>query len=282
MNIQENRTINDVIVLGCGTSILDLTQEEKNYINQCKTVIAINKYMAFYKMSGLLPTHVYFADTHENSLMFLQHIFSVVRQEKLEGLTFILNSLTIPFSFKSQLTANLFVIKSKIRFAFWKHFLSQERLQDLKKAFYLILPSKCFYQYVIIDSWLEKMPWARNFQSPIFHYRGSLTSILNYCSIEYPNRKIYLVGNDFNGSKYFFEKELVNLPFDSSDWTTALVKKENKHFSFQNYNGTTMVDVFPFILQSLKETGNELFCTNPNSLLVKECKVPYRIWDCGL
>ena len=45
----EKRQRNYVIVLGCGESILNLTEEEKKFINSCKYVIGVNKFMAFYK-----------------------------------------------------------------------------------------------------------------------------------------------------------------------------------------------------------------------------------------
>ncbi len=85
------RDVDKVIILGSGTSILCLTDEEKAYINKCKTVIAVNKYMAFYKMIGILPTHVYFVDRHENSLKFLQYIFHVCNDDNLKDLNFILH-----------------------------------------------------------------------------------------------------------------------------------------------------------------------------------------------
>lgn len=39
MYVTENRDIDDVIILGSGESILDLTDDEISYINRCKTVI---------------------------------------------------------------------------------------------------------------------------------------------------------------------------------------------------------------------------------------------------
>ena len=80
----------DVIVLGSGCSILDLSPPEIDYINNCEVIIAINKFMAFYQKSKILQTHVYFVDAYDKSTVrFLQYIFDVCRNNKLENLTFI-------------------------------------------------------------------------------------------------------------------------------------------------------------------------------------------------
>ena len=53
MNVLSNRNIDKTVVLGCGKSILSLTQNEIDLVNHCKVVIAMNKYMAFYKKIGI-------------------------------------------------------------------------------------------------------------------------------------------------------------------------------------------------------------------------------------
>ena len=107
----------DVIVLGSGCSILDLSPPEIDYINNCEVIIAINKFMAFYQKSKILPTHVYFVDAYDKSTVrFLQYIFDVCRNNKLENLTFILNQKVMGFPLTGQrfCASNLaFYIKNK-------------------------------------------------------------------------------------------------------------------------------------------------------------------------
>ena len=90
MNVNNNRVFDKVIVLGSGTSILDLNKGEIEYINKCKKVIALNKFMAFYEKSGILPTHIYFHDFF--GLNFFKYVLKVCGQGNLNGLTIYTNS----------------------------------------------------------------------------------------------------------------------------------------------------------------------------------------------
>ncbi len=268
----EKRQRNYVIVLGCGESILNLTEEEKKFINSCKYVIGVNKFMAFYKQSGLVPNYIYFHDELENAVLMFKYILNVCRKDGLTNLTFFTN-----WHFKC-LTSTLwflFLFYLKIR-AFVKWYILRKRLWltdkvYLKMEFKRLIPPK---NSNIIGLKLEKIDdgknWAKSLYEPLFNYKGSLSSILNLCSIIAPNIDIYLVGNDFNGSKYFFQNELEKLPFDSIDFTSSIVKQKNRHMSFITTNGKKFTDKLPYILYKLKECGIELFCINPDSLLVKE------------
>ena len=276
MNVLSNRNIDRTIVLGCGKSILDLTKEEIDHVNHCKVVIAMNKYMAFYKKIGIIPTHVYFVDNHENSRRFLEYIFDVCEKDNLNGLTFIVNEAlrNLLYSSKFDLLRLIFrnsfsdFVKS-IRIICVRHFF-------LNRRHYIHTPPHSHFQFIATSDWLHGGSWAESLQEKLFHYRGSLTSILNYCTIIAPTKDIFLLGNDFNGSEYFFEEDLKSIPFDWTDWTSSLTKKENKHFSFIEHQGTKMQDCFPFILNQLNNHNTKLYCNNKNSLLVKECEVTYK------
>ena len=276
MNVLSNRDIDRTIVLGCGKSILSLTQDEIDHVNHCKIVIAMNKYMAFYKKIGIIPTHVYFVDDHENSRRFLEYIFSVCERDHLNGLTFIVNNSLKSVLYTSKINRIFLPFKNafcdlidSFRLACVRHFFLNRRHYIHK------LPHNTF-QFVSTTDWLQGGVWAESLQDKLFHYRGSLTSVLNYCSIIASAQDIFLLGNDFNGSEYFFEEDLKNIPFDWTDWTTNIIKKENKHFSFIEHQGTKMQDYFPFILRELDKRDTKLYCVNKESLLVKECGVKYQ------
>ena len=275
MNVLSNRDIDKTIVLGCGKSILSLTQDEIDHVNHCKIVIAMNKYMAFYKKMGIIPTHIYFVDNHENSRRFLEYIFDVCEKDNLNGLTFIVSKSLKSLLYFSRIKQTFLILKNSFRDLATSIRLMRAKHFFLNRRHYIHKPPHSSFQFISTTDWLHGGAWADSLQENLFHYRGSLTSVLNYCTIAAPNQDIFLLGNDFNGSEYFFEEELKNIPFDWTDWTTSTTKKENKHFSFIDYQGTKMQDYFPFILSELNKRNINLFCTNKDSLLVKECNVSY-------
>ena len=276
MNVSENRYIEKTIVLGCGRSILSLTQAEIDYVNHCKTVIAMNKYMAFYKKIGIIPTHIYFVDDHENSRKFLEYIFQTCQKDDLRGLTYIVNKTLKSVLYKSKINEIFLIIKNT-----WIDFRDSFKLCCIRHIFltrrrYIWKPSHSHFQFISTSNWIHGGSWAKSLNEALFHYRGSLTTIINYCTIIAPQKDIFLIGNDFNSSEYFFEEELKKIPFDWTDWTSSLIKKENKHFSFIDHQGTNMQDCFPFILSELDKRNTKLFCANKDSLLVKKCGVKYQ------
>ena len=268
MDVLKNRKIDKVILLGSGKSILYLTEEEKNYINRCKYVIAINKFMAFYKKAGILPTHIYFHDRHGNSFNFYRYILEICKKDSLRNLTYLTNpvfsiSPAFPFLYA-------FILRFKRKFLNKrKEYKFKEWLNIYNNKGWFKYPQKSKIINFEVTNYLKGGQWAMTLEEPIFHYRGSLTSVLNLCTIFFPGKEIFLVGTDFNQSDYFFEEEINQLDFEWKDFTHELVKKEGKHYSYQPVEGKSMDDIFPFILDSLAKTKNELYCTNSNSLLIK-------------
>jgi hypothetical protein len=282
------RDINKVVVLGAGTSINALTPAEKAYINRCKVVIAVNKFMAFYRQTSLMPTHVYFVDINANNLRMLQYVFDVCCEDKLTGLEFILNDrlyghlscTNLTRSSVRKIGAQLywhvrrFMLAPSYRHA--KDVGSYIKCKMLPTLPDLYCPPGCSYTLIRHTLWLEGGNWAKDLIHSLFHFRGSLTTVLNYISIKYPNRDVLLVGNDFDGNEYFFQKELDALEFDWTDFTTAVIKESGKHFSATEHKGTTMFDKFGDVMNYMTETGNSVYVCNKESLLHTEADVPYR------
>ena len=280
MNVTKNRTIDDVILLGSGMSILELTKKEIDYINSCKVVIALNKFMAYYKLVEIYPTHIFFLDSHDNSNLFLKYIFEVCKRDNISNLKFIINSdlKGIVYKNKAHLYRHFFCDFVNYLLLFFKRKKRQSIFKSSYFSKYIKLPIRSKIIFTKPNDWeLRGGNWAMSIKEPLFHYRGSLTSALNFISIMYPSKDVYLVGNDFNNSNYFFEKELDKLDFDYRDWSTAIIKKENKHFSVINYEGTSIFDKFPFILENLKNSNNKLYCNNINSVLVLENCVIFKM-----
>lgn len=287
-----------VLVLGSGKSILNLTQEEKKFLNSCDVKIGINKYAAFHKIPGISPTHVYFHDDYSyESIIFLKHIFKTLIKDKLTETTFIVSpnykghfstNLIQFFLKKAQIVIANFTEKilmklcrllikpiSKDFFNYLKITISKKMISaDIQRL--SILPKKSKVEYVEIQDWKSRNnKWANDLKQKLYHYRGSFTSVLNYIAIEYPNRNILLAGVDFNSPEYFFEENLRKLNFDTSDWTTQIVKENKKHFSIINFEGTKMDDEFPFIINELEKTNNKMYSLSSQSYLVEQNFVDY-------
>lgn len=254
----------DVIVLGSGMSVLNLSEAEIEYINQCSVRIAVNKFAAFYKKVNIIPTHIYYVDSYETSvILFLKHIFQICRNDKLENLTFILNKNLNKKNFLS----------NKLHFYLKKQYRIINN-KDLLKLF--LIPHNCNLEFISHQDWLTGDKWSDNLEEPLFHYRGGLSTVLNYVSVKYPNHPIRLVGVDFNSPCYFFQEELEKLNFSWQDRSTPITKQERKHFSAIPYEGTTIFDKFDFIIENLKFSGNEIFSCNPKSMLVTKNLVEYK------
>lgn len=235
--------MNDVIVLGSGPSILSLNQKEIDYINECEVKIAMNKFMAFHEKARIIPSHVFYVDCYQDSVRsFLRLIIQYCIRKGIEDLNFVINKEC-------------------------EDEIDQQKFAEL-----------CYnVEYITHQLWNDpNNTWKKTLDEPLFHYRGSLSTVLNYISIKYPCRNIKLVGVDLNTPDHFFEEELKNLGLDYKDWTYDFARVGNRHFTALDYMGTTIFDKFDFIISNLNLTRNFLYNCNPNSLLSTRTKVPFR------
>lgn len=283
MDVNKNRIYDQVIVLGSGISILDLNKDEIKYINKCKKVIALNKFMAFYKKSGILPTHIYFHDFF--GINFFKYILEICEKNNLNGLTIYTNpffdnliythNLQLPLKIFKDFLFRLKAISLLIIFFFKKDKYLERQLLFRKFNFFKLNICPKIISFNVKES-TSKMKWASSFDENIFHFRGSLSSLLNIISIEDKKKEILLIGNDFYGSSYFYEEELNSLGDYWKDFTYELVKKTGVHYSFQNVNRLKISDGFNFINKQLLASSNKIFCNNKKSLLVKNGCVKYK------
>lgn len=252
-----------VVVLGSGISILELSDKEKEVINNLAIKVALNKYTAFYEMSGITPSHVFFMDYHSIiSKQYLQYIINIVNNKNLP-ITFVLNNK----------------IKQRIYYhkglAYYLQHLNPLNYVHFKKPI-LFSKKKLKTVFVDIHDHLKGGLWATEINQSLFHFRSSLTSALNFIGIVYPNSDIYLVGVDLDQPYYFFEKELYKLPFKKTDRTTKVGHKMNKHFTITNIQGTNMLDSWDYITTELKSQGCNLYSVKQDSLLVRENYVSFK------
>jgi hypothetical protein len=273
-----------VIILGSGLSILQLTKKEIEFINKCEFVIALNKFSAFYKIPNIRPTHIYFHDLF--GIEILIYIIKVMKKDNFGKVTIFTNSFINNIVHYGKIDLYIKILKD----LFYYRFISLLKIilklgvncdihkyKLLRDFNFIKIPQDFNIISLRLTPWdSEKSKWGNSLKERLFHYRGSLTTVLNIISIIAPNREICLVGTDFNGDKYFYEKELDDLGIPWKDFTYEKVKKHKIHFSFQKLNGKTMGYRFPYITQKLKESGNNLTCNNESSLLVTQLGVEYK------
>lgn len=282
-----------VLILGSGKSILELTKTERELLNSCEVKIGMNKYAAFYELSGIVPSHIYFVDDYDSSSrMMLSYIFKLLRKNNCEKRTFIVSNNYKGFLFSNYFVFifNTFINNFKIQSISFLVNLGRLVLKRINVSFfnkckffleneikinpvcrYSILPKQSKIQYVETQDWKMKgNKWSISLEEPLYHFKGSFSTVLNYISISYPTKTILLAGVDFNSSDYFFEEELEKLNFDTKDWTYEIKKSHNKHFSIIETDGVKMDDELPFMLNELENSSNKIYSLNKSSYLVEQ------------
>jgi hypothetical protein len=263
-------TIPECVVLGSGQSILDLSDQERERLNRAECRLALNKYAAFSELAGITPTHVFFLDDYDMTCRrFLQHIFNRCIESSDSNLTFV-----IPRRSRNRLrTCSAEELQRRQGRLEWLGFrqppFALYRPVTPRFPGKYLVPKDAQFEFTTHHEWRTGGEWATSLNQPLFHFRGSLTSALNYLSIQFPGWPVRLVGTDFAGGEYFFQSELDQLGFEWRDWTTPLVAEANLHFSAQQFEGTTMFDRFEFIVEQMERTGTPLVCQSRNSALVK-------------
>src|SRR5690606_9612341 len=86
------RTNDDCFVLGSGASLLSLKEKEIADINRAKFILSFNKYLIFYKLVGIVPTHYLLGDDRGlKSNIMIRETVKVCQREGLDSLRFILS-----------------------------------------------------------------------------------------------------------------------------------------------------------------------------------------------
>ena len=253
----------ELFILGSGESINSLTKQERNYINKSKLKISFNKYYAFFELSGIEPNHIYFYDTFSRASISMLRFIIAKANKNRNPINFILKS-----------DKNIHFTSNRL-FYYLGCRLKKYNVPKVRQREFFYIQSHHKIELVRTTKMMDGEIWAKSINEPLFHFRGSLTSVLNYVSICYPGYNIKLVGVDFNSSKYFFDEEMEKLDFETSDWTSKLMQKEKKHFSIIEYEGTTMLDKFGYVVKCLSNT-NKIYSCNENSELVKKKLIKYK------
>ncbi|WP_169981015.1 hypothetical protein [Tautonia rosea] len=243
----------EIYLIGCSRSVLDLTPAECARINRARCVMGLNKFIYFHKIANILPTHVWFTDYHPPSPRILGDIFAACRRDGLRGLTFVLDAC-----YQKCLRVGVFRYHAaRVR--------RRLRLRRSRNWPLMLAPASCRYEFVTRHDWLEGGCWATRIDEPLYSLRTAFTSALNYLAIQYPGSTIRLVGTDFNTRGYFFDEEMLRLALPWDDWTASMQSQHGTHSASIEYNGATVFDGFPYMREHLNQAGIRLTCNNPDS-----------------
>jgi len=266
-----------VVILGSGKSILRLKAEERAFINQCDARIALNKFGAFADISGIVPTHIFFLDSYDESCRnVLQHIFARAIQQDRSGVTFVVSN-----EFCGKCVACSEAQRSSLESAQYFSQLEHDPFawrtlpEFTGNADCFLTPPDGILQYREHQDWLSGGPWATTSGEALFHFRGSLTSAINYATVEFPRSVIWLAGTDFTDGGYFFDDALARITYRWQDYTTEETRATSVHASVRPIAGVTLLDGFPVVVSEVENSGSVMVCANAESIFVKQGLVPH-------
>ena len=253
----------EIYLIGCSRSVLDLTAADRERINRARCVLALNKFVYFRRIAGIMPTHVWFAEDHPPCPRILDDILADCRRNRLRNLTFILSRF---YRFGLR--------QGGVRYAMA---YVRRAIRRNRKAYWRLThgPAGCHYEFVRRHDWMTGGSWAKSLDEPLYNLKTGFTSALNYLAIRYPGSTIQLVGTDFNTPGYFFEEEMRRLQLPWDDWSSAMQAEQGTHSAAIAYGGSTVFDGFPFIKEQLERSGIELTCNNPHSETVLQGLATY-------
>ncbi|MFC2023765.1 hypothetical protein ACFLT5_03395 [Chloroflexota bacterium] len=243
-------------IIGSGASLLDLSAEERQYLNHHANTLAMNKYLLFYEKVGVIPKNLFLSDRHFPA----QRVFfeSIDRARQLRP---------PPRYFANRYYKRLFHWAPT---RLWWNL--RERLRILLRNGYWIPLTLNYRNLDFFDSGLandRSFCWARSLMEELYFYRGSLTTAINLASIVFPGCHIYLVGVDLNSDVAFYADE-IERRHDLLDQYHEIGRNEEKHptaVTIQGYPG--IQSVMPKIVKLLRADGVQLLCCNPDSLLAR-------------
>jgi hypothetical protein len=228
-------------ILGSGRSLLNLNENEVAHINNSDTSISFNKYLLFYEKIGIVPKYHIQFDAHDDPaiIVFLKTIDKIKNDPKLQNITLVLGKVLGNHA-KEQNLNNPIIISG--------------------------LHPK------VGDGWnpnLEEIGWSEQTDKNLFHFKGTLTSVINFSHALRSQNIIKLVGVDMNTNHYFFQGEYEKQK-PLHDWTYELMKKSGKHSNILIEVGGYKQDYcIPWMKKQIQKTGADIFICNKNAHYAK-------------
>lgn len=256
------------VILGSGPSILDLTPGQKELLSRSPFVFGMNKYLMFWDVVGVHPSHFFLFDHHFPAYAVLQK--SVERAPELRRYPlFCLRNSYRPFVNKGSLGKRLH--RRKLEHIASNDHGFEARFLDIERVMY----------YWSTDSLFAKLRWADSLWQKLYYYRGSLSVLMNLATILNPRQPIYLLGVDMNTPLAFYQEQLDAMPM-LRDRFHARGEQSGKHptvVEHQLKDGRSVPGIlerWPFLRESCEARGCPIYNVNPESLLVQEGLAEHR------
>lgn len=252
-----------VYILGSGSSLLDLTKEEIDFLNTQNT-IAMNKYVLFWEKIGIFPKYYFLADIHFPAIKVFEESHKILRNHG-KPVHYLLDE-----SYKAAYLDGIGLGLNSLR---WLKRAYQKRKEILTKNGYAYNPflrikNATFFKRP--HDFDAPLVWAENLEEEMFFYRGSLSVLLNLIAVLNLGNTIKLLGVDLS-SKNFFDAELKQRTELWDQWMKDQVKNPNQiHATALSLNGQGGIHTqWSFINENLNKKGIDIFCCSKESLLVK-------------
>lgn len=259
----EADAISTVYVLGSGTSMLDLTDEEKNHI-ALHPCVGMNKYVLFWDLAGIFPTHFFLADIHYPAMRVYEESVAIIEASGKP-----VHYLLAEF-FRQRYGTGL-------RKRLWN---APFRLKQHVQHGFLYAPDLTVSDVTYFkrcQTWYAPQVWGTSLDDLMYFYRGSLSVLLNLLCVLNLGKRIKLLGVDLSTSSSFYDEAIKDRPYLVDQWMRLQQQGVAKrHVTAEPIQGMPGIqEKWPFIQSNVERMGFALYCCNPKSLLVEEGLCPY-------
>jgi len=270
MNQSLNNTHPRCYIFGSGRSILDLTPEEKDYLNAHPNTLSMNKYLAFHEKVGVVPAAHFIADHHYPAHWCVAESIRRARHLVPKPRLLLHNYYRRLFQWnlRSAWRVRSLLWGLSTRWSLWK---------THRFWFPLFTPRTSITWFHSQEDSRKPFCWAETLNDQLYFYRGSLTTAINLCNIIWPGRDVCLLGVDLNTRRAFYQEDIDAMPElfatmkQSAQERAALSLEQGVHATALTYRGVPGVQaVIPMIVKELERRNVRLLCCNPKSLLVTD------------
>ena len=254
--------MNDVFILGHGLSLLDLTEEEKDYIKSCPS-FTTSIYLPYYEAIGIVPDYLVLP----NPLDDYPARIIVTGGSVLASAT-----VCHKHNLKTQWYTHSQIYDYLVHKKFTKPYWQQDNPRTSKPVHPSIkhLDFDPKFQITQIDCGETvgfHRAWATNINERFLFSSSSATAI-NLAGILYPNHHIKLIGVDGGKCKCFYHQACLD-GFVPSLFSGKLVKHGKERFSGTIHYSTAHLNILSITENLKNHHGCEVSNCNPNSVFVK-------------
>jgi glycerophosphoryl diester phosphodiesterase len=247
----------ECFIIGSGRSLLNLTDREKEYLNEHPYTLAMNRYLLFFEKIGVLPKAMFAADSHFPAPKL---IFQTIQKIQYLG-----SDITY---YLDEYYRKLFVIPPQE--SVWAR---KQRDKSFEQHGY-VAPLGFDYSKLVFFKHqfavYSGFSWAKTLKEPLYWFHTSLLTAINLANIIYPNCDIKLLGIDLQGPQSFYHEEIMKKPEMLDKHYNRSLKELGQHPTAvaTTPDGRTMFDALNKIVPELEKLGTKLLCSNPSSKLV--------------